>query len=121
VLPQENPQEIVNTIKKIVGNNIEIDMVWVPEGSPPSPITPEIINLVSKSIENIFPTATIVPYMSTGATDAQALRNIGIPVYGTSSIMTDPTGFRAHGLNERIEITAFYSSLDFWYAVMKQL
>ena len=121
VLPQENPQEIVNTIKQIVGNNIEIDMVWVPEGSPPSPITPEIINLVSKSIENIFPTATIVPYMSTGATDAQALRNIGIPVYGTSSIMTDPTGFRAHGLNERIEITAFYSSLDFWYAVMKQL
>jgi len=36
-------------------------------------------------------------------------------------MMTDPTGFRAHGLNERVEIEAFNASLDFWYALMKQL
>ncbi|MBT3992938.1 MAG: M20/M25/M40 family metallo-hydrolase [Gammaproteobacteria bacterium] len=121
VLPQEEPQKIVETIKNIIGNDIEIDMVWVPEGSPPSPITSSILNLIANSLDNIFPTVAIVPYMSTGATDAQALRNIGIPVYGTGGIMTDPSGFRAHGLNERIEISAFHSSLDFWYESMKQL
>ena len=121
VLPQEEPQKIVDMIEQIVGSDIEIDMVWVPEGSPPSPVTSEIMDLIGNSLKNIFPTAAIVPYMSTGATDAQALRNIGIPVYGTSGIMTDPSGFRAHGLNERIEISAFHSSLDFWYESMKQL
>jgi len=121
VLPQEKPQKIVDMIQKIVGSDIEISMVWVPEGSPPSPVTLEIMNLIGNSLKNVFPKAAIVPYMSTGATDAQALRNVGIPVYGTSGIMTDPSGFRAHGLNERIEISAFHSSLDFWYESMKQL
>ena len=121
VLPQEEPQKIVDIIQQIVGSDIEIDMVWVPKGSPPSPVTSEIMDLIGNSLKNVFPTAAIVPYMSTGATDAQALRNIGIPVYGASSIMTDPSGFRAHGLNERIEISAFHSSLDFWYESMKQL
>jgi acetylornithine deacetylase/succinyl-diaminopimelate desuccinylase-like protein len=59
--------------------------------------------------------------MSTGATDALYLRSIGIPVYGTSAMMTDPTGYRGHGLNERIEIIAYQATLDFWYGVMKQL
>ena len=63
----------------------------------------------------------IVPTMSTGATDAIELRSNGIPVYGTSAMMTDPTGFRAHGLDERVEISAFNASLDFWYALMEQL
>jgi acetylornithine deacetylase/succinyl-diaminopimelate desuccinylase-like protein len=121
VLPHENPKDIMSIIKNIVGNDVEVGMVWVPESSPPSPVTSQILNLIANSLKNVFPSVAIVPYMSTGATDAQALRNIGIPVYGTSSVMTDPSGFRAHGLNERIEISAFHSSLDFWYESMKQL
>ena len=49
------------------------------------------------------------------------IRDSGTPVYGTSAMMTDPTGYRGHGLNERIEITAYQATLDFWYGVMKQL
>ena len=61
----------------------------------------------------------IVPTMSTGATDAIELRSNGVPVYGTSAMMTDPTGYRGM-VNERIE-SLHSMPLDFWYTLMKQL
>jgi acetylornithine deacetylase/succinyl-diaminopimelate desuccinylase-like protein len=121
ILPQSDPKRIVSKIKELVGEKVKVVTIFDFELSPPSPITPEIERLVSSSINKVFPGLPVVPTMSTGATDAIALRSNGIPVYGTSAMMTDPTGFRAHGLNERVEIEAFNASLDFWYALMKQL
>ena len=121
ILPQTDPERIVSKIKELVGGKVKVATIFDFELSPPSPITPEIERLVSSSIDAVFPGLPVVPTMSTGATDAIALRSNGIPVYGTSAMMTDPTGFRAHGLNERVEIEAFNASLDFWYALMKQL
>jgi acetylornithine deacetylase/succinyl-diaminopimelate desuccinylase-like protein len=36
-------------------------------------------------------------------------------------MMTDPTGYRGHGLNERIEISAYQAALEFWYEIMQEL
>ena len=61
------------------------------------------MELISSSIDTAFPGLPIVPTMSTGATDAIELRSNGVPVYGTSAMMTDPTGYRGHGLNEELK------------------
>ena len=114
-------EDVFKKIKELDGNKVAVSPISDGLVSPPSPITDEIIELVSSSINASFPDLPIVPTMSTGATDAIELRSNGIPVYGTSAMMTDPTGFRAHGLDERVEISAFNASLDFWYALMKQL
>ena len=121
ILPQSDPNEVFKKIKELAGNKVSVSPISEAQFSPPSPITDEILKLVSSSIDTSFPSLPIVPTMSTGATDAIELRSNGIPVYGTSAMMTDPTGFRAHGLDERVEISAFNASLDFWYAIMKQL
>tara|TARA_B100001250_G_scaffold215691_1_gene185083 strand:- start:1926 stop:3188 length:1263 start_codon:yes stop_codon:yes gene_type:complete len=121
VLPHENPEDVFSTLQELVGKNVKISSVSNFQKSPVSPITSEIERIVGDAIHKVFPDLPLVPTMSTGATDALHLRSIGIPVYGTSAMMTDPTGYRGHGLNERIEITAYQASLDFWYGVMKQL
>ena len=121
ILPQSDPNDVFEKIKELAGNKVSVSAISDARLSPPSPISDEIIKLVSSSIHPSFPGLPLVPTMSTGATDAIELRSNGIPVYGTSAMMTDPTGFRAHGLDERVEISAFNASLDFWYALMKQL
>jgi len=121
ILPQSDPNDVFKRIRELAGDKVSVSPISDGLLSPPSPITDEIIELVSSSINTSFPDLPIVPTMSTGATDAIELRSNGIPVYGTSAMMTDPTGFRAHGLDERVEISAFNASLDFWYALMKQL
>jgi len=121
ILPHEDPKEIFSTLQTLVGNKVKVSSVSDFQKSPVSPITPEIQQIIGQAIGKVFPNMPLVPTMSSGATDALHLRSIGIPVYGTSAMMTDPTGYRGHGLNERIEITAYKASLDFFYGIMKQL
>ena len=121
LLPQDDSDEVLSIIRGLAGDEIVVSPITNVRKSPASPITDEIVELISSSIDTAFPGLPIVPTMSTGATDAIELRSNGVPVYGTSAMMTDPTGYRGHGLNERIEITAFNATLDFWYALMKQL
>lgn len=51
--------------------------------------------------------------MSTGATDSQPFRQIGIPAYGVSGIMSDPEDIRAHGRDERMRIKSFFDGQEF--------
>jgi len=62
--------------------------------------------------------------METGATDGLYLRNAGLAVYGVSGLFVDPNiadDVRAHGLNERIGVKAFYDQLEFTYRLLKAL
>ena len=59
--------------------------------------------------------------MSTGATDGMVIRRAGIPVYGIDAMVEDPSGGRAHGANERIDVEGFAASIEFWYEIMTQL
>ena len=57
----------------------------------------------------------IIPHMSTGATDGLFFRQVGIPVYGVeASWGISPDDERAHGLDERIPVRAFYDNIVHW-------
>jgi acetylornithine deacetylase/succinyl-diaminopimelate desuccinylase-like protein len=60
--------------------------------------------------------------MSPGATDGTAFRAAGIPVYGVDGIwIVSPDDERAHGIDERLPVSAFYEDLDHWYDMIKEL
>ena len=121
VLPHEDPDEILATIQKIAGDKVAVSVIYPAVKSPPSVLTNQVEKLIKTAADTTFENIPVVPIMATGATDAIYLRSAGIPVYGTSGIMEDPEGGRAHGLNERVEVDAFAASLEFWYQLMKQL
>ena len=68
------------------------------------------------------PSATVLPFMSTGATDGAALRAIGIPTYGILPMplpMEDE--LRMHGDNERVPVPALGWATEYIYRVLRQV
>lgn len=81
--------------------------------SPPSPLTEEIMDPIYQITQDMWPGVTVVPAMSTGATDGLFFRQVGIPVYGTSGIFAELSGSGAHGQNERLHAQSFYDGLEY--------
>jgi acetylornithine deacetylase/succinyl-diaminopimelate desuccinylase-like protein len=68
------------------------------------------------------PEAVVMPFMSTGATDAQATRAAGIPTYGILPMplpMEDE--LRMHGDDERVPIPALGWATEYLYRVLGEV
>jgi acetylornithine deacetylase/succinyl-diaminopimelate desuccinylase-like protein len=63
----------------------------------------------------------VLPTMSPGATDGSYLRNAGIPTYGHSGLANDIHEFRAHGKDERVLKTSFFTGSEYLYRLTKAL
>jgi acetylornithine deacetylase/succinyl-diaminopimelate desuccinylase-like protein len=122
MLPDERPEEVVETIRRLVGDTgIQVTVAYNPVPSPPSPLVPEVLEPVDSITAAMWPGAAVVPSMETGATDGLFFRNAGIPVYGVSGVALDVDDMRAHGKDERIRVAAFYQGLEFSTRLVRAL
>ena len=100
---------------------VEVSARGTATPSPPSPLTPEVLEPIERTTREMWPGVPVLPVMSTGATDGLYLRREGIPVYGVSGIFGDMDDRRAHGRDERIRIEHFYEGQEFLYRLVKAL
>ena len=122
VLPQASIEETAGVLTAMAARHgVTVQQIAEALPSPPSPLDPAIIDPLEEVAAALWPGITLVPEMSTGATDGLFVRNAGIPVYGVSAIAETPGDIRAHGQDERIRIDAFYDALEYWYRVTKAL
>lgn len=122
ILPHDDPKEVDATLRKLLGSD-RISMVASnpPLASPPSPLRPDVVGVIDVLTEKMWPGVTVVPFMSTGATDSRFMRNAGMPMYGVSGIFYEPSDARAHGLDERVAKKSLYDGREFMYQMVKQL
>jgi acetylornithine deacetylase/succinyl-diaminopimelate desuccinylase-like protein len=82
-----------------------------------------VVAAVTSAIHTLDgPEMQIYPLMSTGASDGSFFRAQGIPVYDIdSSWGISPIDERAHGLDERIPVRAFYDDVVYWQMIYKAL
>ena len=114
ILPGVDPDLVKNKLVEVIGNEqVSITPVKEPNPSPPSPLTEEIMGPIMEISQQMWPGVSVVPVMSTGATDGLYFRKEGIPVYGVSGIMVDVNDSRSHGRDERILVTSFLEGLEF--------
>jgi acetylornithine deacetylase/succinyl-diaminopimelate desuccinylase-like protein len=128
MLPDENPEEFLQTIKKVI-NNPAVEVTWsnAVAARPATTVTSRIDNDAFKAIEasvkRHYETVTI-PEMGTGATDMSQLRAKGIQCYGVG-VGTDREdalkGFGAHADRERIIENELYRFLQFQWDVVNDL
>ena len=98
ILPGEDPQAVQQTLSRAIGNSrISVTPVAAAKPSPPSPLTPEIMQTITRITEEMWPGVPVIPFMSTGATDGLYFREAGIPIYGVSGLFGDMDDVRAHG------------------------
>jgi acetylornithine deacetylase/succinyl-diaminopimelate desuccinylase-like protein len=121
MLPDESPEEVQETLARIVGEKISVTPAGAPKPSSPSPLKAEIVQAMDRVTGRIWPGVPVIPIMSTGATDAVYLRRAGIPTYGVSGLFDDVDDVRAHGRDERIGVQAFYQGMEFMYELIKEL
>jgi acetylornithine deacetylase/succinyl-diaminopimelate desuccinylase-like protein len=122
LLPDEDPDAVIATIRRVVADTGVIISVTSPAvRSPLSPLAPEVLEPVEQITRAMWPGATVIPSMETGATDGLYLRNAGMPVYGVSGVPLDEDDMRAHGRDERIRVAAFYQGLEFTERLVRAL
>ena len=86
----------------------------------PSRLDSEMYLALERSAKRVYPHATVIPMMQTGATDMAYLRAKGVQSYGLGPGATqqDLLDFGAHSDVERLQESSLYSFAEFtWNAV----
>ncbi len=120
ILPQETEAEVLARITALAApHGVSVETVFEYMASPPSLLRPDVVDPVTAMAVRHFGAIPVIPELSTGATDGAFVRNAGIPVYGVGAIAEDPADIRAHGMDERIAITAYQDAVAYWYDLAK--
>ncbi|WP_010544253.1 M20/M25/M40 family metallo-hydrolase [Sphingomonas elodea] len=89
--------------------------------SPASPLRPDVMKAVTDAVHARFPGVTVVPAMTSGASDSMWFRAKGVPSYAVSpKFMKDSDDF-SHGLNERTPVSEIAPSITYYRSLLTAL
>lgn len=110
-LPGQSVDAVVKRLRAVVGDSlVEIAVTDRGEDSPASDFQSPMFTAIRESAQALDATLTVVPYLSTGATDSARLRTWGMQAYGLLPFpMNQDDEDRMHGNDERVPL----ASLDF--------
>ncbi len=122
IFPGEGVAKTIERLKAVMGNDaVEISMVAPPTETDASPLRSDVLAAVRKAVDTRYPGLDIIPAMSSGGTDGMHFRAAGIPSYGVNGIYMKGSDSFAHGLNERMPVESFFSNVEHWYVLLKEI
>jgi acetylornithine deacetylase/succinyl-diaminopimelate desuccinylase-like protein len=122
-LPDENIDRFYQEMARVI-DDPEVKVVPIPNprpATPPSRLDTEMFRALEQVSKRMYPGVTVLPSMSTGATDMAQLRNRGIQCYGIGPAVNDEDGtnYGGHSDVERMPEASLYKFAEFtWNAVM---
>ncbi|MDE0789756.1 MAG: M20/M25/M40 family metallo-hydrolase [Woeseiaceae bacterium] len=126
MLPDENVEGFYAKLAAVIDDSrVEIvpERIYRP-AAPSSDIDNEMFQTLERVAKNMYPNATVLPIMQTGATDMAQVRAKGMQAYGIGparSIEEINSGFGAHGDNERISEEAFVELVKYMWNVVIEI
>ncbi len=121
IFPGTPVEKIIQTLKKVVENkSVKFEIVSEPTPTDASPLRDDVLAALRKAVDTRYPGLEIIPSMSSGGTDGMHFRAAGIPSYGVNGVFSKGSSF-AHGLNERMPVDSFYSNIEHWYVLLKEI
>ena len=104
-------------------NDPEVKIVPIPPTRPPSPpsrLDTAMYRAMEQAAKQIYPGSTVLPSMSTGASDQAQLRARGIDSYGIGPASTeaDAINYPAHGDVERLAESSLYPFVQYVWNVV---
>lgn len=122
VFPGETVANVQDRIEGAIANDqVTVKVLSETTPTPPSPLRDDIFQAVKTVVQKYHPGTPIIPYMAPYFTDGKFTRDAGIPTYGVGGLFIGPEDERAHGLDERVPVKAFFQAQDYWYDLMKIL
>jgi acetylornithine deacetylase/succinyl-diaminopimelate desuccinylase-like protein len=126
MLPDENVEDFYAQLAEVINDpRVEIvpEKIYRP-AAPPSKVDNEMFRTLEDVAKRLFPEATVLPIMQTGATDMAQVRAAGMQAYGVEAAMTVEeynSGFGAHGDNERISEEAYVDFVEYMWNVIIEM
>jgi acetylornithine deacetylase/succinyl-diaminopimelate desuccinylase-like protein len=121
-LPDENVQAFYAEMAKVIADPaVKIEPLPATRpASPASKLGTEMYQVMERAAKTIYPNATVIPSMSTGASDMAQLRAKGIQSYGIGPAATqaDALNYPAHGDVERLAESSLYPFVQYVWAVV---
>mgnify|MGYP002780461201 CR=1 FL=1 len=122
IFPGEGAAATEAALKQVIGNDkVQFRLLTDVTESPESAVPDEVMAALRKVIDARYPGLPIQPYMESGGTDGMHYRARGLATVAISGAASRPQDMFAHGLNERLSVDAFYSGLDHWYLLLKDI
>ena len=122
IFPGVGADEVRDALAAAIADpGVKITVRGKPEASPVSEMRPDVMAAITKAVHADYPGVMVVPYLESGGTDGKVYRAAGIPTFASSGLFYKPSEMFAHGLNERLPVTAFYRGLDHVYRVAREL
>ena len=121
-LPDENIDKFYAEMAKVIADPA-VKIVPIPQTRPPSPaskLDTEMYRVMERVAKTMYPRATVLPSMSTGASDQAQLRAKGIQSYGIGPASTDSDAldYPAHGDVERLAESSLYPFVQYVWNVV---
>ena len=122
-LPDEDMAKLYEEMKKVINDPaVKIEPLTgnMRPAAPPSRLDTEMYRALEATAKKMYPGITVLPSMSTGASDMAQLRTKGIPSYGIgpANLESDALNYGAHGDVERLAEASLYRFVEFvWNAV----
>ena len=122
IFPGVEVDEIEATLRQVVSNpGLIFKSLYASRSAPGTTPSPEIMSALGNVVALQYPGIPVIPLMEPGATDAKYLRLAGIPSYGTIGLFMREQDDLSHTANESIPVLGFYSALEHWYLLIKEL
>ena len=123
IFPGTTRMQARDMIEKIVADpRIKVELT--DDGSlesPESPLRDDVLKAVNKAVHERYPSLTVIPSMSAGATDSIYFRALGIPAYGISAIFMRADDEFSHGLNERLPLATIDPGVKQWETLLREI
>jgi len=123
IFPGVSSQSVGQTLVDLIGDPAAV-VTQLDSGSldsEASPLREDVMAAVTRAVHARFPGVPLVPGMSAGATDSMHFRAVGVPSYGVSGLFMKSSDEFAHGLDERIPVSAIDGALDHWDGLLKDM
>jgi acetylornithine deacetylase/succinyl-diaminopimelate desuccinylase-like protein len=121
-LPDEDIDTLYAEMARVIADPA-VKIVPLPQSRPRSPasrLETDMYRAMDQTARTIYPGATVLPSMSTGASDQAQLRARGIQSYGIgpASTESDAINYPAHGDVERLAESSLYPFVQYVWKVV---
>jgi carboxypeptidase PM20D1 len=121
LLPGDSLDPLIGKLRQLV-NDPQVRFEVEPgggESAPSSSLTSDLYGSIVRITGREFPSAPIVPYMSTGATDSMPLRMRTVQAYGLLPFpLSEGDVLRMHADDERIPLDSFRKGVEYLYDIV---
>lgn len=122
-LPGQTEDDFLRELSTVLGPGVSLEVLKYMPPTTTEPVESPLYDTIRSAILRREPTATVVPYMIPGFTDAKYFTTLGAKWYGFSPVKM-PKGLRFaelfHGRDERIPVDGLAWGTDILFDVVRR-